>query len=139
MNVFADDTGLEVEELGGRPGVHSARFAGETRDFKANVLKVLQLMEGKKNRKARFKTIIALILDNREYLFEGLAEGVILDRPAGTGGFGYDPVFLPDGFNKSFAEMSLDEKSKISHRAVAFEKLRKFLLNENLPDNNLNC
>ena len=127
MNVFADDTGLEIDQLNGRPGVHSARFAGDGKDFKANMEKALILMEGKQNRKAKFRTVIALIIDNREYLFEGFINGTILNTPRGTEGFGYDPIFLPDGEEKSFAEMSLSEKSRISHRAIAFKKLTEFL------------
>jgi XTP/dITP diphosphohydrolase len=127
MNVFADDTGLEIDALDGRPGVHSARFAGESKDFKANMDKVLMLMQGKENRKARFRTVIALIIDKKEYLFEGTIEGSILNKPRGSEGFGYDPIFLPDGKTESFAEMPLSEKNTISHRAVAFNKLKQFL------------
>jgi XTP/dITP diphosphohydrolase len=127
MNVFADDTGLEIEALGGRPGVHSARFAGEHKDFQANIDKVLLLMTGVSNRKARFRTVIALIADDSEYIFEGIATGTILYTRRGHHGFGYDPIFVPDGENLSFSEMSFDEKNKISHRAKAFEKLKLFL------------
>jgi XTP/dITP diphosphohydrolase len=127
MNVFADDTGLEIEELNGRPGVHSARFAGEKKDFRANTEKVLALMKGKKNRHARFRTVIALIINGSEYLFEGIVSGTILNEERGKGGFGYDPVFVPEGGEKSFAEMSLSEKNMVSHRARAFEKLKLFL------------
>jgi XTP/dITP diphosphohydrolase len=135
MNVFADDTGLEIEELNGRPGVHSARFAGVKKDFHANTEKVLKLMEGKKNRKARFRTVIALILNGSEFLFEGIVTGTILHREQGTGGFGYDPIFIPEGENKSFAEMSLNEKNSISHRAIAFKKLKVFLSRNTVRDN----
>jgi len=128
-DVFADDTGLEIEELGGRPGVHSARFAGEAKDPSANIDKVLQLLGNSKNRKARFRTVIALIIDNKEYLFEGIVEGRIIGEKRGTSGFGYDPVFIPDGKELTFAEMDLSEKNSISHRARAFEKLRTFLSN----------
>ncbi len=127
MDVFADDTGLEIEALNGEPGVHSARFAGEEKDFHANTLKVLGLMKGKKNRKAKFRTVIALIMNGTEYLFEGIVSGNILPDERGSGGFGYDPVFVPEGKDKSFAEMSLSEKNMISHRARAFEKLKLFL------------
>ena len=127
MNVFADDTGLEIEALGGRPGVHSARFAGEHKDFQANIDKVLLLMTGVTNRKARFRTVIALIANDSEYIFEGVVTGEILFSRRGYNGFGYDPIFVPDGENLSFAEMSLNEKNKISHRAQAFEKLKLFL------------
>jgi XTP/dITP diphosphohydrolase len=137
MAVFADDTGLEIEILDGKPGVHSARFAGESKNFKANIEKVLLMMEGKKNRKARFRTVIALILKGHEYLFEGTVNGTIINEPRGTGGFGYDPVFIPEGDNRTFAEMSLFEKNMISHRAVAFQKLKLFLSQKVLTDNNL--
>jgi XTP/dITP diphosphohydrolase len=133
--VFADDTGLEIGELGGRPGVHSARFAGEDKDPSANIDKVLSLLRNSKNRKARFRTVIALILDNNEYLFEGIVEGRIIEERRGTSGFGYDPVFIPDGRDLTFAEMELNEKNSISHRARAFEKLRAFLSNYQAKDN----
>lgn len=127
MNVFADDTGLEVEALNGAPGVHSARFAGEDRDSSANMTKLLGLLEGKKNRKARFRTVIALIYGGSEYLFEGVVSGNIIEERKGSEGFGYDPVFIAEGNTLTFAEMPLREKNKISHRARAFDKLRKFL------------
>jgi XTP/dITP diphosphohydrolase len=136
MNVFADDTGLEAEALGGKPGVHSARFAGDGRDFSANIDKLLELLNGKMNRNARFRTIIALILDGKEYIFEGIAEGVITKERRGTEGFGYDPVFLPAGKKKTFAEIPLEEKNLISHRARAFEKLRIFLSEYQAGNNN---
>jgi XTP/dITP diphosphohydrolase len=136
MSVFADDTGLEIDALDGRPGVHSARFAGSARDFEANIDKVLLLLTGVKNRSARFRTVIALIIDNREYLFDGRIEGTILNERRGNKGFGYDPVFLPSGHDLSFAEMTLEEKNRISHRALAFEKLKLFLAGYSLPDNN---
>ena len=135
MNVFSDDTGLEIEALNGEPGVHSARFAGEDKDFRANTEKVLKLMTRKLNRKARFRSVIALILNNHEYLFEGIVSGTILDEERGNEGFGYDPVFVPEGEYKTFAEMSLFDKNKISHRARAFEKLKKFL-SQNEPTDN---
>lgn len=135
MDVFADDTGLEIEALDGNPGVHSARFAGAEKDFNANTDKVLKLMEGKENRKAKFRTVIALIFKGVEYLFEGTVSGIILREKRGSGGFGYDPVFVPEGEHLSFAEMSLSEKSRISHRARAFEKLRLFLSKNNISDN----
>ena len=127
MNVFSDDTGLEIESLNGRPGVHSARFAGEHKDFQANIDKVLILMTGVTNRKARFRTVIALIIDNSEYIFEGTVQGTILYQRRGNLGFGYDPIFLPDEKDLTFAEMTLDEKNIISHRAIAFNKLKLFL------------
>ncbi len=126
-NVFADDTGLEIEALDGQPGVHSARFAGDDKDSAANIEKVLALLGKSNNRKARFRTVIALILGGKEYLFEGIVSGLIIDEKRGTMGFGYDPVFVPEGGSLTFAQMGLDEKNKISHRARAFEKLRLFL------------
>jgi len=134
-NVFADDTGLEVDFLNGEPGVHSARYAGESRDFSANIDKLLKLMGDTKNRKARFKTVIALILENKTYLFEGIVNGSIIKDKIGTEGFGYDPVFIPDGKELTFAQMDLKEKNTISHRSRAFEKLREFLISLNLVDN----
>jgi XTP/dITP diphosphohydrolase len=136
MNVFADDTGLEIEALNGLPGVHSARFAGDTRDSNENIIKVLNMLEGAKNRKARFRTVIALIFEKNEYLFEGIVTGTIINEKRGNKGFGYDPVFIPDGKAKTFAEMDLDEKNKISHRARAFEKLREFLYRHQISNNN---
>ncbi len=131
---FADDTGLEVECLDGTPGVYSARYADLTNDRKtdepaseANIRKLLAQMQGETNRKARFRTIIALILAGKEYIFEGLIEGVILEERMGSGGFGYDPVFLPSGYTDTFAEMSLEQKNIISHRALAVLKLVTFL------------
>jgi XTP/dITP diphosphohydrolase len=118
MNVFADDSGLEIEELNGEPGVHSARFAGEKKDFRANTQKVLNLMSGKKNRKAKFRTVIAFILNDREYIFEGSVSGTIINEERGKGGFGYDPVFVPKGKKETFAELSLYEKNKISHKML---------------------
>jgi XTP/dITP diphosphohydrolase len=135
LNVFADDTGLEVDSLGGRPGVHSARFAGESKDSSANIEKILDLMKNTENRKASFRTVIALIFNEREHIFEGIVNGTIIREKRGTDGFGYDPVFLPDGKNMTFAEMTLDEKNTISHRARAFEKLLHFLSGIILPDN----
>jgi XTP/dITP diphosphohydrolase len=126
-DVFADDTGLEIEVLDGKPGVTSARFAGEDKDSDANIEKVLKMMGETDNRNARFRTVIALILGGTEYLFEGTVNGIIITHKRGVEGFGYDPVFVPEGKNLTFAEMPLDEKSKISHRARAFEKLREFL------------
>ena len=135
MNVFADDTGLEIDALHGLPGVHSARFAGESKDPDANIEKVLSMLGNTENRKARFRTVIALIIDNEESLFEGIVTGTIISKKRGTGGFGYDPVFVPDGKKQTFAEMDLDEKNSISHRARAFEKLRNFLDKYSLPNN----
>ena len=133
LDVFADDTGLEIEALGGQPGVHSARFAGEDKNSAANIVKVLAMLKGQKNRRARFRTVIALIINNREYLFEGKVNGEITEEIRGAGGFGYDPVFLPDGKTRTFAEMDLAEKNTISHRARAFSKLKDFLGSYNYP------
>jgi XTP/dITP diphosphohydrolase len=127
MNVFADDTGLETEALNGEPGVHSARFAGENKDSEANIDKLLMLLGKKTNRKARFRTVIALIVEGKEYLFEGIVTGEIITERRGRMGFGYDPVFVPEGRNLTFAEMNLDEKNMISHRARAFAALKAFL------------
>jgi len=135
MNVFADDTGLEIEALNGLPGVNSARFAGESKNSDANIDKALQMMGSTSNRMARFRTVIALIMDDREYLFEGIIKGKIISERRGKEGFGYDPVFVPQGRDLTFAEMPLAEKNRISHRAKAFMKLRNFLLQYDNPDN----
>ena len=124
---FADDTGLEIEALNGQPGVYSARYAGPAKDSKANMQKVLDNMQNQTNRKACFRTIIALILDGQEYLFEGRVDGEILTEQHGSAGFGYDPIFRPEGFKESFAEMDLDTKNSISHRGRAVSKLVDFL------------
>lgn len=126
-NCFADDTGLEVEALGGAPGVYSARYAGEGKNFADNMALLLKNMETAANRRARFRTVIALILDGKEYLFEGVVSGKIITAGRGTGGFGYDPVFVPDGYDTTFAEMTAEEKNKISHRGRAVAKLVEFL------------
>ena len=128
VDCFADDTGLEIDALGGQPGVYSARYAGPERSSAANIRKVLAELDGVKNRAARFRTIIALIFEGKEYLFEGAVEGEIISQPRGQEGFGYDPVFVPAGTLKTFAEMNLDEKNRISHRAEATKKLAAFLL-----------
>ncbi|MBO7144626.1 MAG: RdgB/HAM1 family non-canonical purine NTP pyrophosphatase [Salinivirgaceae bacterium] len=127
LDVFADDTGLEVEALGGRPGVYTARYAGEECDSVKNMKKLLAELEGQSNRKARFRTVICLISGGVEHLFEGVVNGTITTSFSGTEGFGYDPVFMPDGENRTFAEMPLTEKNKISHRGLAVEKLVSFL------------
>jgi len=124
---FADDTGLEIEALHGRPGVFSARYATNGHDFEANIDKVLEELAETKNRKARFRTVIALILDGSVNYFEGIVNGTIITERKGIKGFGYDPVFLPDGYNLTFAEMPLEEKNKISHRARAVSQLVDFL------------
>jgi len=126
-NCFADDTGLEIEALDGRPGVYSARYAGEHCTYQDNVNKVLEEMQGMTNRKACFKTVVALILDGETYLFEGRVDGKIIETPRGTSGFGYDPVFMPDGYDQTFAEMGDELKNSISHRARAMQKLMEFL------------
>jgi XTP/dITP diphosphohydrolase len=135
MNVFADDTGLEVESLNGLPGVHSARFAGENKDSDANIEKLLFMLGPSQKRNARFRTVIALIIDDREFLFEGTVDGMIINEKRGSEGFGYDPVFVPEGETRTFAEMPLDEKNHISHRARAFKKLREFLEGYHGKDN----
>ena len=135
MDVFADDTGLEIDTLNGKPGVHSARFAGDAKDSNANIDKVLALLGQEANRRARFRTIIALIIDGKEFLFEGNVEGRIIDEKRGNEGFGYDPVFVPEGESRTFAQMPLSEKNLISHRARAFEKLRNFLLGYSKANN----
>ena len=127
INVFADDTGLEVEALNGEPGVHSARYAGTTRSSEKNIKKLLKNLKKIKNRNARFKTVIALIIDNKLHIFSGIVEGYILDSPKGNNGFGYDPIFCPNGFDKSFAELTLKEKNLISHRSLAMKKLIDFI------------
>lgn len=133
---FADDTGLEVFALEGAPGVFSARYAGtldlfgsEEKRTEANIQKLLLHLNGQADRRARFRTVIAYIKDNQDYIFEGIVEGTITEHKRGYDGFGYDPVFLPDGFHETFAEMSLPEKNQISHRARAFRKLVDFLTN----------
>lgn len=124
---FADDTGLEIEALNGRPGVFSARYASDGHDFEANIDKVLGEMHGIDNRNARFRTVIALILDRKVNYFEGIVNGKIITERKGSEGFGYDPVFIPEGYTQTFAEMSLAEKNKISHRARAVARLVDFL------------
>lgn len=127
-NVFADDTGLEIKALGGLPGVHSARFSGDDKNPDENIKKVMSMLGASDERHARFRTVIALILDRKEYLFEGIVNGQIIHEKRGTMGFGYDPVFVPEGKTSTFAEMELAEKNTVSHRARAFEKLKEFLL-----------
>ena len=124
---FADDTGLEVEALGGEPGVRSARYAGPGHDSERNMELLLRNMEGITDRRARFRTVISRILDGEEHLFEGIVGGVLLTVPRGTNGFGYDPIFVPDGYAETFAEMSDEAKNAISHRGRAVVKLAAFL------------
>ena len=127
LNCFADDTGLEVEALNGAPGVYSARYAGEHVSYADNNVLLLKNLAGCENRKARFRTVIALIVDGKEYLFEGRVEGTIATEPHGEGGFGYDPLFVPEGSQLTFAEISSEAKNKISHRGRAVAKLVAFL------------
>tara|TARA_B100000767_G_scaffold96315_1_gene92514 strand:+ start:902 stop:1483 length:582 start_codon:yes stop_codon:yes gene_type:complete len=127
INVFSDDTGLEVEALNGEPGVYSARYAGEACDSKDNINKLLKKLKKEKNRNARFKTIIALIIENKIHTFEGIINGEILKNPIGENGFGYDSIFRPAGYSKSFAELSINEKNIISHRSLAIKKLINFV------------
>ena len=127
INCFSEDTGLEVSALHGEPGVKSARYAGDTRSFDANIDKLLINLAGKTDRTARFRTVISLILGGNETLFEGICEGKIIEEKKGGQGFGYDPVFIPDGSTKTFAEMGMDEKNQFSHRKKATEKLVAFL------------
>jgi len=127
IDCFSDDTGLEVVELDGQPGVYSARYAGEGCSFEDNVNKLLRELHGKENRNAAFSTVISLIIDGQEYQFEGRIEGQITKDKYGKGGFGYDPIFKPNGYDITFAEMDADTKNKISHRALATKKLIAFL------------
>ena len=127
FSCFADDTGLEVDALDGKPGVYSARYAGEHATAEENMQKLLSGMEGQKNRNARFRTVISLILSGEEYFFEGKVAGEILYQKTGNDGFGYDPIFRPNGYDRSFAEMTMEQKNKISHRGLAVKKLLHFL------------
>ena len=131
---FADDTGLEIDELNGHPGVYSARYAGPERNANANMNKVLNELKGKKNRKAQFRTAIALILKGEEHLFEGKVEGYISKDKQGNEGFGYDPIFIPENNIRSFAQMSMQEKGAISHRGRAVKKLVTYLNNLSKPN-----
>lgn len=126
-NCFADDTGLEVEALNGEPGVYSARYAGLQKNPEDNIRLLLEKLQPHSNRKARFRTVIALIIEGEEYTFDGIAEGEILNSKRGEEGFGYDPVFVPAGHTRTFAEMTLDEKNELSHRAKAFAKMKEHL------------
>lgn len=128
LSCFADDSGLEIDALNGEPGVYSARYSG-SRDSQKNLWLVLEKMKGVEHRKARFRCVISLILDGNEYFFEGTTEGTIATEPFGEGGFGYDPIFIPDGYPSTFAEMPADEKNKISHRGLAVAELVSFLNN----------
>jgi XTP/dITP diphosphohydrolase len=126
-NCFAEDTGLEVEALNGEPGVKSARYAGEERSFEKNIDKLLGKLENKENRKAQFRTVVCLIENGKQKIFDGICKGTIIAQRRGDSGFGYDPVFIPDGSSKTFAEMSLEEKNRFSHRKKAIQKLTSFL------------
>jgi XTP/dITP diphosphohydrolase len=128
-NCFADDTGLEIEALNGEPGVYSARYAGEQKCSEDNMNKVLSNLKGKNNRNAHFKTVVALNLDNKQFLFEGIVRGEITQDKIGSEGFGYDPIFIPSNYDKTFAELSINEKSTISHRGIAIAKMIDFLKN----------
>lgn len=124
---FADDTGLEIEALNGAPGVYSARFAGEEKNAEKNMNLVLEKLDGISNRSAQFKTVIALNINNKQHLFEGIVKGQITTEKIGDNGFGYDPIFQPENFEQTFAEMTLEEKNRLSHRGLAVEKLIAFL------------
>ena len=126
-NCFADDTGLEVEALNGEPGVYSARYAGEQKDANENIEKLLRNLKDESNRSAQFKTVIALNLDGKQTLFTGIIKGKIIEEKIGTNGFGYDPIFVADGYTKTFAELTIEEKSRISHRGLAVQQLINFL------------
>lgn len=126
-NCFSEDTGLEVSALNGEPGVKSARYAGEGRSSQDNIIKLLSALENKSDRSARFRTVISVIIDGKETLFEGICTGRIIGEQRGNDGFGYDPVFIPDGADRTFAEMSMEEKNRFSHRKKAVEKLVVFL------------
>ena len=130
FDCFADDTGLEVETLNGAPGVYSARYAGEQKDANDNMDKLLYELENKANRKANFKTVICLNIKGEQYLFTGIINGKIIEEKIGSNGFGYDPIFVADGFDKTFAELSMEEKSTISHRGIAVKELVVFLQKE---------
>lgn len=127
VNCFADDTGLEVESLNGAPGVYSARYAGNDVNAEKNIEKLINNLKNKTNRNAQFRTVIALNLSGQQYLFEGICKGKIISGKQGNNGFGYDPIFIPDGYTKTFAEMNLSEKGTISHRGKAIQQLIQFL------------
>lgn len=129
LNCFADDSGLEIEALNGQPGVYSARYAGEPKDDNKNINKVLFNLDNQTNRKANFKTVICLNLNDKQYLFTGIVNGSIINEKKGDNGFGYDPIFVPDGYDKTFAQMTFEEKNQISHRAKAVMQMIDFLKN----------
>lgn len=130
VNCFADDSGLEVDALGGEPGVYSARYAGEERSHAKNIEKLLTNLKGVEDRSAQFRAVVTLIIDGEINQFEGIIRGKIIDELRGNGGFGYDPVFVPEGFDRTFAEMTMDEKNPISHRGRSVAKLVEFLANK---------
>lgn len=127
QNCFSEDTGLEVEALNGEPGVKSARYAGEHKNFSANIDKLLKNMQNQTSRNAQFRTVVCLLLNNEQHLFEGICKGTITDQPSGEGGFGYDAVFIPEGSEKTFAQMTMNEKNKFSHRRKATDQFIQFL------------
>ncbi len=131
QNCFSEDTGLEVEALNGEPGVKSARYAGENKNFSANIDKLLKNMQNQTLRTAHFKTVICLLLNDEQHLFEGVCKGMITEHPSGEGGFGYDTVFIPEGSDKTFAQMTMDEKNKFSHRRKATDQFIQFLKQTN--------
>ena len=131
-NVFADDTGLEIDSLNGEPGVYSARYSGVDRNSDKNIELILKKLKNKANRNSRFKTIISLIIDGKSVNFEGVVEGKITEEKRGSNGFGYDPIFQPNGYASTFGEMSLKEKNKISHRSIAINKMVQYLKENNL-------
>lgn len=131
IDCFADDTGLEIKALNGEPGVFSARYAGDQCNFEDNINKVLRKLRGIKDRKARFRTVVSIVEKGHIVNFEGTINGEIINEKRGINGFGYDPIFKPDGYKQTFAEMTLDEKNKISHRAKAIEKLTNYLFSKN--------
>ena len=132
MDCFSDDTGLEIPALNNEPGVYSARYAGPAKNADDNMNLVLTKLKGKSDRSAQFRTVISLILDGKEHLFEGVVKGRIIEEKRGADGFGYDPIFVPEDQDKTFAELSMNEKNKMSHRARAFEKMIHFLKNDHL-------
>ncbi len=129
ISCFAEDTGFEVDALGGEPGIYAARYAGEEKNAEANMALVLKKMKGVEERTAKFRTVIALVLDKEEYTFEGILKGTISTQKMGTNGFGYDPLFIPDGYSQSFGQIDVNVKNAISHRAKAVNQLKKFLTN----------
>lgn len=132
MDCFSDDTGLEIPALNNEPGVYSARYAGPAKNADDNMNLVLSKLKGKRDRSAQFRTVISLMLNGKEHLFEGIVKGRIIEEKRGTDGFGYDPIFVPEDQDKTFAELSMNEKNKMSHRARAFEKMIHFLKNDHL-------